>query len=1523
MMRKILKLGVLCASLFAFVYAAPIANYDEAKKAAEAIYQKQESFAATVLAAQPKYQSWLAKEQAEIKKAGLKFGSFRQGKQENGNQSFILDIESPKAQNVAITVRYPENSEILLNCEKIAENIKGGSTEVLYDGRKIPDWDQGKMTRDPQILALNLKQGKNTLAMNVLEYNRNFRHESYFRPYADTAILLKGFACKDYGRYMDIIRNYWFPRNEEYDIWGNNDFYNLLSRGTKNAIERSTFSAGKFEKQYQKMEADKLVATSPEWINLYSKIVSTMEVERNLEYNIDNLSAAIADLSKKKGYPAKYAQELKKFVADMPAIMKALEAGDNSGGGKLNDYKKFAREALLANPALKAYPNWIYVARKNGTPHDGFPANWQGNSVLRERERWGDEIWSMNLADPDSAKLLFSSADAPAVTDMEIDWDAKKIMFSSLDAKNRWQLYEINADGSDLKMLTPGIHESVDAYDGVYLPNGKIIFCYTACWVGVPCVGGADYVANLYIMDPKAGSPEAVDKSIRQLTFEQDADWMPTVMNDGRVMYTRWEYTDNSHYFSRILMRMNPDGTSQSAYYGSTSYWPNSIFYTRPIPNDPTKFMSIITGHHGISRSGELHLFDVAKGTLEDQGRIHKFPSYGREYIAETKDQLVDGKFPQILHPYPITEDLVVAAVKTPYYDFALYLIDKHDNMVLLQKKDRAKLLEPMPMVARKKPAIIPDTVSPKLKANPKLDTGNIFLNDIYQGPGLAGIPKGEIKALRVFEYVYAYRNMGSHEVIGQEGSWDVKRIHGTVDVEADGSAMFKVPANRPIAIQPLDKDGKALALMRSWFTVMPGETQSCVGCHEGQGMTPVSAAALAARKAPQTIKEYRAPVRGFSFDRDVQPTIDKFCVGCHDGSDPDRPMLKKTEHNAWRRFSNAYMALHPFVRRSGPESNQNLLSPAEFTANTSELVQMLKKGHHGVELDDEAWRVFYTWIDLNVPYLGSWKEVSKTIPHNGDVERKKFLALYANRFDDPDEITWFPEAQKFVAPKPAKEHKTIVPELKDFPFDAKDAAKKIANTKLPKEIVREMGEGKSMRFTLVPAGSFVMGTNEFFYDEGPAQVAKVSEPFYMAQFETTNAQYAQFDKKHDSGYQDRHWKDHVNRGYPSNTPEQPVVRVSWKEAKEFCDWMSKKYGLQVSLPTEKQWEWAARGGSDKDFWFGNVGTDFSAYDNLADVTTKKFAVEGIDPQPRRNPEPAQAFVPADLDFDDGELIAVTGGTFAPNPFNLYDMNGNVAEWTLDDYTKTLGGEKVEGFKVVRGGSWRDRSKWARVTVRRNYPDWQKVYNVGFRVVINDAAKAAETLKVAAPLPVKPLKFGRAVKEVKDLTPYMSQNPKDLIVNGGFDFPEVSEDHNMVEKDDVPGWDTSDTRFEIWRAGSHGSPKNDSTGNSTGQQIEVAANGNGTFQVWQTVQIPLTVKTTSATLSFEAWPRNDTNVADAIIIVNGKQKAIKRFEGERTKWTKNTLTVPNLKGGDTVKILFKEQGNSAGWHIDSVTFLIK
>ncbi len=165
---------------------------------------------------------------------------------------------------------------------------------------------------------------------------------------------------------------------------------------------------------------------------------------------------------------------------------------------------------------------------------------------------------------------------------MDLNFDADKMLFSMPGSNGRWQIWEIKADGTGLRQVTLGEEPDVDNYDPCYLPDGRIIFGSTACFHGVPCVGGGNTVANLFRMD-------ADGKNVRQLCFDQDHNWCPTVLNDGRVLYTRWEYSDTPHYFTRLLFHMNPDGTGpdgvlrqQLATGRTRSSTPG------PIPNHPS-----------------------------------------------------------------------------------------------------------------------------------------------------------------------------------------------------------------------------------------------------------------------------------------------------------------------------------------------------------------------------------------------------------------------------------------------------------------------------------------------------------------------------------------------------------------------------------------------------------------------------------------------------------------------------------------------------------------------------------------------------------------------------------------------------------------------------------------------------------------------------------------------------------------------------------------------------------------------
>ena len=239
--------------------------------------------------------------------------------------------------------------------------------------------------------------------------------------------------------------------------------------------------------------------------------------------------------------------------------------------------------------------------------------------------------------------------------------------------------------------------------------------------------------------------------------------------------------------------------------------------------------------------------------------------------------------------------------------------------------------------------------------------------------------------------------------------------------------------------------------------------------------------------------------------------------------------------------------------------------------------------------------------------------------------------------------------------------------------------------------------------------------------------------PFWRAVAEVSNGQYGLFDPEHDTRYVDMHYMDHVVPGHIANHPEQPVARVSWTEAMRFCQWLSQKTGLKVTLPTEAQWEWAARAGTDTQFFYGTMDTDFSRFANLADQSLRwyRMGYDGPSALPRRHPYPPEMNFPLhDERFRDKWHVVDYVGQTEPNASGLKDMVGNVSEWTRSSYRPYpyaddgRNDESTRERKVARGGSWADRPGDAGSSVRRAFESWQKVHDVGFRIVINQSPAA-------------------------------------------------------------------------------------------------------------------------------------------------------------------------------------------------------
>jgi sulfatase modifying factor 1 len=326
-----------------------------------------------------------------------------------------------------------------------------------------------------------------------------------------------------------------------------------------------------------------------------------------------------------------------------------------------------------------------------------------------------------------------------------------------------------------------------------------------------------------------------------------------------------------------------------------------------------------------------------------------------------------------------------------------------------------------------------------------------------------------------------------------------------------------------------------------------------------------------------------------------------------------------------------------------------------------------------------------------------------------------------------------------------------------------------------PGEITNEIG----MKMVIVPAGTFTMGSSrsdrrriqndwgiaqDLVDREGPSHRVRIGNPFLIGKYEVTAGQFKQF--VDETGYKTvaetkgwgwiydeskKHWikksgASWVNPGYEV-WEDDPVTVVSQADADAFCQWLSKKDGRKYSLPTEAQWEYAARGGKDGErFPWGDAYPDGGKL-NTAD---------------RRSPVPW-----ADRTVDDQHSHPAPVGSYEPNDFRLYDMMGNVWELCSDKYSARAYAGSESGIVedpsgpargkniVVRGGNWAFGPAIARNAFRAGVPPDLAADVSGFRVTAEaqpgDTPLKKETLESVAKGPVSGRDVSRLVHEVKNL----------------------------------------------------------------------------------------------------------------------------------------------------------------------------
>lgn len=593
-----------------------------------------------------------------------------------------------------------------------------------------------------------------------------------------------------------------------------------------------------------------------------------------------------------------------------------------SAPGSFRGSREF--EALCAAPPGPADPRWLdlyaaicgqrrsarletvrsraprIVLTKRHTIRPSFFAYTEGQSDAQNERHFlpGARLCLLELEG--AAPIVHTLLDDPGgvIRDPAVSWDGERVAFAWKKSLNDddYHLCEITLVTGQVRQITSG--RGFADYEPAYLPNGDLIFASTRCVQTVDCWWTE--VSNLYTCDSQG-------RYLRRLGFDQVHTVFPQVLDDGRVIYTRWDYNDRGQVFPQALFQMHPDGTGQAEFYGNNSWFPTTVAHARGIPGTE-RVLAILCGHH-TSQAGKLAVIDPARGRQENQGVQLVAP------IRATPAERVDayGQSGDLWqYPFPLNEHEFLVGYTphgwsspgrrgTDQGGFAICWMDLDGHRELLVSDPQFACQQPVPLVARPRPVLRPSPV------DYTQSTGIYYVQDIYAGAGLFGVARGTVAKLRVVALEFRPAGVGNNGSEGPgggalistpvaigNGTWDVKVVLGETPILPDGSASFRVPSRTPLYFQAIDANGFAVQTMRSWSTLQPGETQPCVGCHEHKNTAPPAHGYPGGRPfaaAPRDLEPFHGPPRGFSFPREIQPILDRHCVQCHDQRD-QRPAV-------------------------------------------------------------------------------------------------------------------------------------------------------------------------------------------------------------------------------------------------------------------------------------------------------------------------------------------------------------------------------------------------------------------------------------------------------------------------------------------------------------------------------------------------------------------------------------------------------------------------------------------------------
>jgi hypothetical protein len=706
--------------------------------------------------------------------------------------------------------------------------------------------------------------------------------------------------------------------------------------------------------------------------------------------NTAALRLAIGDTIKTFGQQYPGGTQYLRKLSELEAKQDAAQGAGPEGHQKIeSELAALRREAMGAHPALK-FDKLLFLKRTSGGYGHTYTDQHAGGS--------GGNICLLSPVSADGkVRNLLPELNGGLFDRFDLSWDAKKVVFAYKKARAKdqkgnqgqvFRIYEIELDPTtglmkpgSLNQLTfsdeveanavkchawqrRGSDRGFDDMDPCYLPNGRIVFASTRSQRNTFC--GNSSVTTLYVMDSDG-------TNIRCISASPINETAPSVLDDGRIVYTRWEYVDKGLGNGQSLWAIRPDGSGSDHVFKNNTVRPAGMSNARSIPG--SRKMVTIGGTHHFTAVGPVILVDARLGRRGTKAMDSLTPEIGYPCMGHPI-----RKFGFFMDPYPFSEKFFLVShqtgVKTKKRSqYGIYVLDAWGNRAKLVDDPELSCFEPIPLRPRRRPMKIApgewaDAKKPK--------TGTLFLQDVYEG--MTGIERGRVKYLRVMGVLEQPWGVNAMREVGMNVDVHRKQVYGVVKVPEDGSVLFEVPAEQNILFHALDENYMTLQNMPTFINLMPGERRSCIGCHELRKKAPkLGVRPTAITRQPQTITPQPGDTgpRIVHYASDIQPILDKHCVGCHGAKNPkgrlDLTGVPTARYN--RSYENIIgKGLVSYADCRYGRANFRATPPLTLGSHRSSLVGRILKDPCKAKLSQGEFIKIITWIDANVPYYGTYR---------------------------------------------------------------------------------------------------------------------------------------------------------------------------------------------------------------------------------------------------------------------------------------------------------------------------------------------------------------------------------------------------------------------------------------------------------------------------------------------------------------------------------------------------------------------